>query len=243
MVSSAENSPLHVMHKRFAKGIILLCLIVLYYPLRLLLIGVEASIYRSCWGPLRENQIHGFSNLLKCCWSIWRKDEDERRKAAEEDNLYIFKARTNHIPSYEYHEFEAEAFPLYKFTDGDDASDQPQEAQSSIYTKHLESLSQNDVYRMCKLHLSLFGSESQERPMEYQPPLETYHIASYVAHCLQTLPGDIAFNVVECVHLSYYVGRNTDYLLAGANIRMCHHRIKGLHANIDIHSRFVLLSA
>jgi hypothetical protein len=158
------------------------------------LIGVEASIHRSRWGPLRENQIHGFSSLLKCCWSIWRKDEDERRrKAAQEDNLYIFKARTNPIPSCELdeaHELEAEAFPLYKFSDGDNATDQPREDQSSIYTEPLESLSPNDVYHMCKLHLSLFGSESQERLLEHQPPLEIYHIASYLIHCLQTLPGD-----------------------------------------------------
>lgn len=176
---------------------------------------------------------------MKRCWSIWKKDEDERREAAEEDNLYIFKAGTNHIPSYESDDFEAETFPFYRLADGDDVSDQPQEAQSSIYTKHLEPLSQNDVYHICKLHLSLYGSESQERLLEYQPPLETYHVASYMIHCLQTLPGDIAFNIIECIHPFSCVGRNADCLLAGANIRMCHHQIKSLHTNIDIHSRFV----
>ena len=166
------------------------------YTLRILLIGVEASVYRSRWGPLRQSQIQGFSHLLKCCWSIWRKDEDEkRRKAAEEENLYTFKARTIHLPSYELHEaheFEAEVFPLhkYKFTDGEDATDQHRDDQSSIYA---EPLSLNDLYHICKLHLSLFGSGSQKSALEYQPPLETYHVASYLVHCLQTLPGNTIY--------------------------------------------------
>ena len=140
-------------------------------------------------GPLRLSQIQGFSNLLKYCWSIWRKEDDARRKkAAEEDSLYIFKAKTHHILSSELDEaqkLEAEIFPLY---DGEDATDQHQDDKSP---EHLESFSVEDLYHVCKLHLSLFGIESQDRALEHQPPLETYHVASYLVHCLQTLPGKV----------------------------------------------------
>jgi hypothetical protein len=47
-------------------------------------------------------------------------------------------------------------------------------------------------------------------------------------------------------YLSCYnilIGRNADYVLAGANIRMCYHHIKSLHTSEAIHSRLVLLSA
>lgn len=153
------------------------------------MIGVEASIYRSGWGALRQIQVQGFCNLLNRCLCIWRKDEDERKgKEAEEDNLYIFKAKANRIPLYEYEslEIEAEVFPLYKLTDVAERQDN----HTSLHTEHLESLSLNDLY---KLHLSLFDSESQERILEYQPPLDAYHVASYLVHCLQTLPGKNVF--------------------------------------------------
>lgn len=159
------------------------------------MIGVEASILRSGWGPLRQSQIQGFSNLLKCCWSIWRKEKDEKRgKVAKEDNLYILKAKTHHVHLYELdeaQEFEAEVFPLCKLIDKEDATDQHQDDQSSIHTEPLESFSLNDLYHICKLHLYLFDSESKDRALELQPPLEAYHVASYLVHRLQTLPGKI----------------------------------------------------
>lgn len=211
------------------------------------MIGVEASIYRSGWGPLKQSQIQGFSNLLKCCCSSWRKDEDQkRRKAAEEDNLYIFKARTGHVPSYELddaQELETEVFPLYKIIDGEYTTDEHQDDQSSLYT---EALSVNDLYHICRLHLSLFNNESRESELEHQPPLEAYHVASYLVHSLRTLPGNnimVYCVLMECIHPCSCIGRNADYLLAGANIRMCHHHLKSLHTSIPIHSRLVLESS
>ena len=156
------------------------------------MIGVKASIQRCEFGPLRQSQLQGFSNLLKCCWSIWRKEDDARRKrAAEEDSLYIFKAKTHYILASELdntRELEAETFPLYKLIDGEGTTDQRQDEKSP---ETLESFSLTDLYQVCKLHLSLFGSEPQDRALEFQPPVETYHVASYLVHCLQTLPGNV----------------------------------------------------
>ena len=145
---------------------------------------------------------------------------------------------------YEAQEFEAETFPLCELIEKEDATDQHQDDQSSIHAEPLESFSLTDLYHICKLHLCLFGSESQDKALELQPPLKAYHVASYLVHCLRTLPGKIPFIIIFfCIHLCGCIGHNADYLLAGANIRMCHHRIKDLHSNVTVHSRLVLQSA
>ena len=171
---------------------------------RLLLVGVKASIQKCESDHLRLNQILGFSNLLKCCWSIWKKeDDDKREKAAKEDSLYVFKAKTHHIHLSESDEAQEqdEVFPVYNVIDEEDTTDQHQDEESSVLVEHLDSFSQEELYHTCKLHLTLFGATSRERALEGfdQPPLEAYHLASYLVHCLQTLPGKLWFLIDFCM--------------------------------------------
>lgn len=167
---------------------------------RLLLVGIQASIQKFDSNCLRVNQTIEISKLLKDCWLIWRKEDEERRKkTAEEDSLYLFKAKIHHIHSDEVQEQEAlkNIFPLYdvirdKESNDDSSMDEHKDGVSLSLTDSSESLSPEELYQICGLHLSLFGNASIESTVQvlYQPPLDAYHLASYLVHCLQNLPGN-----------------------------------------------------
>ena len=172
------------------------------YFVRLLVVGVETAIQLCRANHLRPNQSVGFLKLLKYCWSIWRKGDDERRKkAAEKDSIYLFKSKTHQIfCSDEVHEQEVlnNLFPSYDVCNDAsiveessvDVSDQEMEQHSPVQT-HTESFSPEELYQICCLHLTIFSKEFKEKDFQtfHQPSLETYHLASYIVHSLRNLPG------------------------------------------------------
>lgn len=155
---------------------------------------------------LRPHQAIGFSNLLKYCWSMWRvKDNERRKEAAEEDSIYLFKSKTHQISnSDEAQEQEAlnNMFPSYNVVGGEgdtefsvDATGQLVDHESQTLTHFSEHFSPEELYKVCSLHLAIFGHESREKVSQglHQPPLDTYHIASYLVNCLKNLPGILKF--------------------------------------------------
>ena len=172
----------------------------------MLLVCVETSFQRceSCY--LRKDQTIGFSNLLQYCWSLWKKDDDEqRKKEAEQDSLYMFKTKTHHIScadgTEEQKEIEDIFPPFHVFDDKDEEShvymsDQPMDESSSVVTNSLKSFLPEELHKMCCLHLSVFGNASKRDMFKTltQPPSKTYHLASYLLHYLQNLPGKCRYN-------------------------------------------------
>ena len=145
---------------------------------------------------MRPNQCLGFSKLLKYCWSVWRKGENERKeKAAEQDSIYRFK--TKHFSSDEIHEKEvlSNLFPSYDVCNDEsnieetfaDASDQKVDQDLTLST-HAWSFSPEELYQICCLHITMFSKEKKLQ-CSHQPSLDNYQLASYMVHSLQNLPG------------------------------------------------------